>query len=71
MAMSLANAAAILNNQNVRDKATAVLNDFEAMSQSSSRLPNKALTGTVSVKTDVDALCNALVAAGAITSFVS
>lgn len=71
MAMSLANAAAILNNQNVRDKATAVLNDFEAMSQSSSRLPNKPLTGATSVKTDVDALCTALVAAGAITSFVS
>lgn len=71
MAMSVANAAAVLTNQNVRDKATAVLNDFEAMSQSSARLPNKALTGTISVKTDVDALCTALVAAGAITSFVS
>lgn len=71
MAMSVANAAAVLNNQNVRDKATAVLNDFEALSQSSSRLPGKPLTGATSVKADVDALCTALVAAGAITSFVS
>ena len=71
MAMSVANAAAVLLNQTVRDKVIAVNRDFQALSQSSSRLPNKALTGTVSVKTDVDALCAALVAAGAITSFVS
>lgn len=71
MAMSVANAAAILLNQAVRDKGTPVLQDFQALSQSSSRLPDKPLTGTVSIKTDVDALCTALVAAGAITSFVS
>lgn len=71
MAMSVANAAAILLNQTVRDKAIPVLQDFQALSQSSSRLPDKPLTGTISIKTDVDALCTALVAAGAITSFVS
>lgn len=71
MAMSVANAAAILLNQAVRDKGIPVLQDFQALSQSSSRLPDKPLTGTVSIKTDVDALCTALVAAGAITSFVS
>lgn len=71
MAISVANAAAVLTNQTVRDKAIAVLNDFQALSQSSSRLPGKTLTGAKSVKTDVDALCTALVAAGAITSFVS
>ena len=71
MAISVANAAAVLTNQNVRDKAIPVLNDFQALSQSSSRLPGKPLTGTKSVKADVDALCTALVAAGAITSFVS
>lgn len=71
MAISVANAAAVLTNQTVRDKATAVLKDFEYLSQSSSRLPDKPLSGAGSVKTDVDALCTALVAAGAITSFVS
>jgi hypothetical protein len=71
MAMSVTGAPAVLLNQTTRDKAIAVLNDFQAMSQSNSRLPNKPLTGSVSVKTDVDALCTALVAAGAITSFVS
>lgn len=71
MAISVADAAAVLLNQDVRDKVIAVQLDFEALSQSSSRLPNKPLTGAVSVKTDVDALCTALVAAGAITSFVS
>lgn len=71
MAMSVANAAAILLNQTVRDKALPVLADFQALSQSSSRLPDKPLTGTISIKTDVDALMTALVAAGAITSFVS
>ena len=71
MAMSVATAPAVLLNQAVRDKVIAVLKDFQAMSQSNSRLPGKTLTGTVSVKTDVDALMTALVAAGAITSFVS
>lgn len=72
MAMSVANAAAVLLNQTVRDKAIPVLQDFQAMSQSSSRLPDKPIAGaTPSVKADVDALCTALVAAGAITSFVS
>lgn len=70
MAMAVTTAADVLKNQNVRDAAIAVLNDFQRMSQSNSRLP-KALTGSVSVKTDVDALCTALVAAGAITSYVS
>lgn len=71
MAMSVSTAPAVLLNQTVRDKVIAVLQDFQAMSQSNSRLPGKALTGTISVKTDVDALVTALVAAGAITSFVS
>lgn len=71
MAMSVTGAPAVALNQTVRDKVIAVQLDFEAMSQSNSRLPNKPLTGATSVKTDVDALCNALVAAGAITSFVS
>ncbi|MNW11413.1 hypothetical protein D3C71_2088630 [compost metagenome] len=72
MAMSVANAAAILLNQTVRDKAIPVLQDFQALSQSSSRLPDKAIAGAApSIKADVDALCTALVAAGAITSFVS
>lgn len=72
MALSVANAAAILLNQTVRDKAIPVLQDFQALSQSSSRLPDKALNGAApSVKADVDALMTALVAAGAITSFVS
>lgn len=72
MAISVANAAAVLTNQTVRDKATAVLKDFEYLSQSSSRLPDKPLAGAApSVKADVDALCTALVAAGAITSYVS
>ncbi len=72
MAMSVANAAAILLNQTVRDKAIPVLQDFQALSQSSSRLPDKPIAGAApSIKADVDALCTALVAAGAITSFVS
>lgn len=72
MAISVANAAAVLRNQTVRDKLTAVLIDFNYVSQSSSRLPDKPLTGAApSVKADVDALCTALVAAGAITSYVS
>lgn len=72
MALSVANAAAVLLNQTVRDKATFVMKDFEYLSQSSSRLPDKALNGAApSVKADVDALCTALVAAGAITSYVS
>lgn len=70
MAMSVTGAPAVLLNQTVRDKLIAVEFSFQRMSQSNSRL-NKALTGTVSVKTDVDALMTALVAAGAITSFVS
>lgn len=70
MPMAVATAADVLKNQTARDAATAVLRDFQAMSQSNSRVP-KPLTGTGSVKADVDALCNALVAAGAITSFVS
>lgn len=70
MAMAIATAADAVKNQAVRDKAVDVLNAFQRMSQSNSRL-NKALTGTVSVKTDVDALMTALVTAGAITSFVS
>lgn len=72
MAISVANAAAVLTNQTVRDKLMAVAIDFNYLSQSSSRLPDKPLNGaTPSVKADVDALCTALVAAGAITSFVS
>lgn len=72
MAISVANAAAVLTNQTVRDKAIAVERDFQYLSQSSSRLPDKPLNGAApSVKADVDALCTALVAAGAITSFVS
>lgn len=70
MAMSVTGAPAVLLNQTVRDKLIAVEFSFQRMSQSNSRL-NKTLTGTVSVKTDVDALMTALVAAGAITSFVS
>lgn len=72
MAISVANAAAVLLNQTVRDKAIPVLQDFQALSQSSSRLPDKPIAGAApSIKADVDALCTALVAAGAITSFVS
>lgn len=70
MAMSVTGAPAVLLNQTARDKAIAVLFALQRMAESNSRL-NKPLTGTVSVKTDVDALCTALVAAGAITSFVS
>lgn len=70
MAMSVTGAPAVLLNQTVRDKVIAVENDFQFMAESNSRLA-KPLTGAVSVKTDVDALCTALVAAGAITSFVS
>ena len=70
MAMSVSTAPAVLLNQTVRDKLTFVDIAFQYMSQSNSRL-RKPLTGATSVKTDVDALCTALVAAGAITSFVS
>ena len=70
MAMSVTGAPAVALNQTVRDKVVAVDIAFNYMAESNSRL-RKPLTGAVSVKTDVDALCTALVAAGAITSFVS
>ena len=67
--MALANsvAADVLKNQNVRDSLIKNLGNFQALSQSNSRLP-KTLA---QIETDAEALCTLLVTAGAITSFVA
>lgn len=64
MALANTTAADVLKNQGVRDKAIPVVNSFQRLSQSNTRL-NKTLA---QVQTDVTALIAALQNAGATTT---